>query len=396
MESETIATTTSTLPIVDPVPPTTPPELKPTKPPKLLYIFGGVAVILVSIALAITMFGQNSATNSTDGAAGGESSVAVKEGWPKYTNTRFFYELRIPPKWVEIKHSQLSGDLTLFNALDTATLEVTARKTITPLDEILALQDKDGGIKATSTREVKVGEYDALERNESWSAVGLQSLVTYVKIQDMYYAFTLTPASGKNALTNESIIRDYRASLASFRLTDTSQLGQDLRDYSSQKIDGLVFPPFSLKYPQSWVVKDEFVGKDTLITSIYRNNYEIRITQAPIGEAVCLFKDSPDFQGSSGDLRNKDYTEFTTGSGVIMRRYFNVNEGDKSTIFFCRKESDSPYFATPTDIGGIAYYVPAKFDLDIVKEMDEIVKSIAIVAASPSPETSASPSASTQ
>lgn len=378
----------------DPAAPLTPPTGIVKKPPKLLYILGGVAVILVSIALGITFFGKNSATSPAGGAVGDQSSVAIKEGWPKYINARFFYELAIPPKWTEIKHSPLSSDLTLFNALNTATLEITARKDLLSLDEILALQDKDGGIKPTSTRQVKVGEYDAIERNESWSAVGLQSLVTYIKIQDMYYAFTLTPAGGKNALTNESIIRDYHGVLESFRLTDTSQLGLDLKDYTSQKIDGLVFPPFSLKYPQSWVVKDEFVGKDTLITSVYRNNYEIRITQAPIGEAVCLFADSPDFQGSSGDLRNKEYTEFTTASGVVMRRYFNVNEGDKSTIFFCRKKEGSPYFSTPTDIGGIAYYVPAKFDQDIVKEMDTIVKSIMIVTPSPSPEASISASPS--
>jgi hypothetical protein len=231
-----------------------------------------------------------------------------------------------------------------------------------------------------------VGQYDGYERAESWPTMGLQVLTTYVKISDMLYTFTLIPAGDKNAITNESIIRDYRGSLASFRLTDTSRLGLDLKEYVSKKVEGLAFKSFSLKYPQTWVLTEN-VGENSLDVSIYRNNYELTISQKAVGGAVCLFSDSPAFEGSSGDLRSKQFVEFTTAGGAILRRYFNMNSGEKSTMFFCEKQADGPYFQTPLTIGGLVYNVPAKYDPDIIKEMDDIVKSMMPQVASSSAQT---------
>lgn len=378
MEPETVVVP----PTPTPEPPAPPvpakPSFLPKQPPKLLYIFGGVAVILFSIALGIVFFGKNG-NGDTSGGTSSSSTTQSQDttGWPKYNNVKNFYELAIPPKWVAIKRSPLEQDSVLFDAENTATLEINATKVMPTLDEYLSSQDDTNKsvIKSNKSSQVKVGSYDGYERAESWPTLGLQVVTTYVKISDMLYTFALIPAGDKSAVTNEAILRDYRSALSSFRLTDTTQLGLDLKTYTSQKVEGLSFPAFSLTYPQTWVASEQYVGKD-LIVSIYRNNYEIKITQAPVGTAVCLFKDSPDFQGSSGDLRGKDFTEFNTVDNTVMRRYFNKNEGDKSTMFFCRKEKDSPYFSTPTDIGGIVYYVPAKFDNDIIREMDEIVKSI--------------------
>jgi len=376
--------TPSSIPSTAPQTPQTP--FTPKKPPKLLYIFGGIAIILLSLAGGILMLGPKNNEGSVGTDTTSEEAAQIVSGWPKYNNKEYFYEIAIPPKWVELKTSPIHKEVSLFNILDTATLEIRAEKNLAGLEEYLSLHDEKNksAVKATKTNQVKVGDYEAFEREESWSQDALQGYTTYVKVSDMLYSFSLIPAGDKNAITNESILRDYRAMLASFRLTDTTKLGLDLKDYTSEKVVALNLPPFSLKYPQTWAVSEQYVGSDTFIASIYRNNYEIRITQAPVGGAVCLFSDSPDFQGSSGDLRNKQFTEFQTSDGTLMRRYFNANEGDKSTLFFCRKEKDSPYFSTPTDVGGIVYYVPAKFDDDIVKEMDNIVKSIIPVVASPS------------
>lgn len=392
MESEVV---TSSVPVVDPLPPTEPappsqpaPQAKfsPKKPPKLLYIFGGVAVILFSIALAIVFFGKGKTTTTSAPTSGGNSTAEEQTvGWPKYANTNFFYELAIPPKWAEIKHSPLHPEVAIFNAEDTATLEVTASKNTDSLDQYLTSQDEANKtiIKSVKSTQVKVGEYDGYERSESWPKVGLQGVTTYVKISDMVYIFTLSPAGNKNAITNDAILRSYRSSLASFRLTDTSQLGLDLKEYTSKKVDSLAFKSFSLKYPQTWVLTDK-TGENSLDVSIYRNNYELTISQKAIGGAVCLFSDSPAFEGSSGDLRSKQFAEFNTSSGAILRRYFNANSGDKSSMFFCEKQADGPYFQTPLTIGGLVYNVPAKYDADIIKEMDEIVKSITPAVASSS------------
>ncbi len=357
----------------------TPVGLTLKKPPKLLYLFGGLALILISLALGIIFFGKDK-TASPTGSSSSSANLEDSTAWPKYTNTEFFYELSIPPKWIEIAHSPLHPELALFNALDTATLEIIAQKNPLSLNDYLAAQDEANKdtIKPTKTSQVKVGQYDGYERAESWPKVGLQGIVTYIKVSDMLYTFTLNPAGGKNTITNESIIRSYRAALASFRLTDTSHLGLDLQEYTSPKIAGLAFKAFSLKYPQTWVLTEE-VGDNTLDVSIYRNNYELTISQKAVGGAVCLFSDSPAFEGSSGDLRNKQFAQFDTTSGAILRRYFNVNMGDKSSMFFCQKQADGPYFETPLTIGGLVYNVPAKYDPDIIKEMDEIVKSLVII-----------------
>jgi hypothetical protein len=358
-----------------------PPDAKRSgRPPKLLYLVGGLAVILLTVAMAISFLGRNSSTNTGNTTGSNATQTEDQTGWPKYANSAYFYEISVPPKWSEIKHSPLLSQQTLFNAEDIATLEVLAQKSTLTLDEYIASLDEANKdiVKPTKSTQIKVGQYDGYERAESWPKVGLQGFSTYTKISDMIYTFTLIPASTKNSITNELTIRDYHAVLASFRLTDTSQLGLDLKDYTSQKVGDLAFKVFSLKYPQTWVLTEK-IGENSLDISIYRNNYELTISQKAIGGAVCLFSDSPAFEGSSGDLRSKQFAEFNTSSGAILRRYFNANMGDKSSMFFCEKQEGGPYFQTPLSIGGLVYNVPAQYDPDIIKEMDDIVKSISIV-----------------
>jgi hypothetical protein len=357
-----------------------PPAFKPKSPPKLLYLFGGLAVILVSIAMAVVFFGSNKSSSPTSSSATTSSDSATDPTWPKYSNPANYYEISVSPKWTEIKRSPVHTDTAIFNLDGNGVLEMTALKTTESLDEYLSdfdTKNKDL-VKSKSSSQIKVGTYDGYERAESWPTTGLQVTTSYIKVADMLYTFTLIPPSGKNAVVNDTLLREYHSALASFRLTDTTKLGIDLKDYASKKIDGLSFKAFSFKYPQSWVTTEK-VGDKSLDVSIYRNNYEITISQKAIGGAVCLFSDSPAFEGSSGDLRSKQFSEFNTTGGAVLRRYFNANAGDKSTMFFCEKQTDGPYFQTPLSIGGLVYYVPAKYDADIIKEMDDIVKSITVV-----------------
>jgi len=373
-------------PIVDPAPPSAPADFSPKKPPKVLFLIGGVAIILVTLALAIVILGKGK--NGAPSATTQNTTTVDTTSWPKYTNNAYFYTLTLPPTWTEIKHSPLQGNIALFNVENTATLEITAQKIENPtLDDYLAAQNATSAatIKTTKTSQVKIGQYDGFERAESWSGEGVQVIATYSKIQDMLYTFTLIPAGSTNAITNDTMIRNYHAALASFTLTDSSQLGKDWQTYTSKPIAGLSFSPFTLSYPQTWTLSDNSTDK-MLSLAIYRDNYEIDISQKAVGTAVCLFSDSPAFEGSSGDLRDKQYAEFNTGSGTILRRYFNANSGDKSSMFFCEKQANGPYFQTPLTIGGLAYNVPAKYDSDIILEMDSIVKTITVVAPASSPK----------
>jgi len=365
-----------------PVPPieSTPPlPVAVKKPPRLLYLLGGVAAILVSLALGITFFSRS---NTQAPTSTGNDQVDAPPGYLTYANTPHFFSLAIPPKWHVVETSPDQSGKLIIQTDAPALMEVESFKAeFSTLDEYFSsLQD---GRSVSKSNPVKVGDHDGIERFESWPKTSVQPVITYAQIQDKIYIFRLLPAGGKNAISSESLLKDYRSVLATFNLTSTTSLGKDWVEYVTSKIDALAYPAFSLSHPQSWAVK-ESSENGTLTISIYRNNYEIKIYQAPVGGAVCLFKDSPAFQGSSGDLRNKEYTEFTTKNNLILRRYFNQNEGEKSTFFFCDKEAEGPYFTTPTDFGGVTYYVPAKYDINIIKEMDEIVKTFTSTTASAS------------
>ena len=371
---------------IDPAPPKTAADFIPKHPPKLIYALTGVIIIAVSLGLALSFFGKKSSTTSSSQASPAASSASLPSG-TVYTNPTYFYAITLPPTWTEIKHSPLLTNIALFNVEGVATLEITAVKTTDSLDNYLSFQDATtaGTIKSNSSSQVKVGSYDGYERMESWPKVGLQVVTTYAKVSDMLYTFALIPGAGKNAITSDAILRSYRSALATFTLTDPSQLGKDWQTYTTKSIAGLNYQPFTVSYPQTWTLTDSSDSK-SLALSIYRDNYEIAISQKAIGTAVCLFSDSPAFNGSSGDLRDKQYAEFNTNSGTTLRRYFNANMGDKSSMFFCEKQTDGPYFVTPLTIGGLVYNVPAKYDPDIIKEMDSIVKTISVVTtASPSP-----------
>lgn len=357
--------------------------------PRLPYLLGGVAAILVSLALGITFFSRSgqAPVRTSDSS----ETVDAPPGYVTYTNTPHFYALAVPPSWHLVETSPDQSGKLLVQTDAPAVLEIESFKAeYGSLDEYFSsLQD---GRTSSKSSPVKVGDYDAVEREESWPKTSLQPVITYAQIQDKLYIFRLLPALGKNAISSESLLKEYRAVLSTFKLTTTSELGQDWVSYTTSKVEGLSYPAITFTHPQSWAVTERSENKN-LIVSIYRNNYELSVTQAAVGGAVCLFKDSPDFTGSSGDLRNKEYTEFELKAGGFMRRYFNQNQGEKSTFYFCQKESASPYFATPTLFGGIVYYVPAKYDLNIIKEMDEILKTFSSAAPESSPSATATGSA---
>lgn len=362
--------------LTDPIPPQdsagpAAPSPFPKRATKLPYLLGGLTVILVTLALGLSFFGPR--RNQLPDASSGPASSVTGTGSTLYTNNPNFYALRLPPKWNVVETSPTQTGTVIIQPDAQAILTITSTRSNSSLDDYLAsLQD---GRTVTSSKPVKINDFEGIERSESWAQTGLEPLITYLKVQDQLYIFTLLPSGGSNALTNETLLRDYRTTLATFTLTSTANLGKDWQTYSTKKIAGLSFPSFSLRHPQSWAITEKSVGGG-LTVSLYRNNYEISITQAAVGSAVCLFKDSPPFEGSSGDLRNKAYIEFSLSDSLILRRYFNANAGEKSTFFFCGKQESDPYFQTPLSIGGLVYTVPAKYDEGIIKEMDEIVKTI--------------------
>lgn len=332
----------------------------PKKKFKFLWLLGGVAGVLVVIALGIMTIGGKSTKESTQ--SGGEAEVTTADN--VYQNKEYFYQLTLPPKWSAVTLSANDNATAMFMTSGDAMLSVAAVRQQGSLEAFLGLSDEEVGINIKKTSPIKVGTYDAVERYENWSDQGVEVIGAYVKIQDMIYSFNLLPTGEKNAVTNESLLREYRSVLASFRLTDTSNLG---KDWVTLDVEDWI----SINFPQNWK-SGEALGD----LKLYRDNYTIIITKVNTANSTCIFSDSPVVAGYAGDLRDKEYVEFVTDEGIFLRRYFKANQGDKTSLYFCGRAQGEAQYESPTPYGTISYLIPAKYDTDIVKEMDSIVKTL--------------------
>lgn len=334
-------------------------EVVPAKKKSPLFIAGIVAGALVLFALGIVIFGRKDVAQPT--ASGNSDSGQVADN--VYQNKEYFYQLTLPPKWSAVSVNASDQGTVMFTTSGDAMMSVTATRQQGSLEAFLGLSDEEAETNVEKTMPVKVGGYDGVERVENWSDQGVRVIGTYVKVQDMIYSFVLLPTGNKNAVTNETLLRQYRQLLASFRLTDPSALGKDWVDYAHAN--------WLIQYPQNWKI----IEKEDEV-KLYRDNYELVITQTTVPPSVCQFSDSPLTTGYAGDLRDKQFQEVTTKEGLTLRRYFKGNAGDKSNLYFCGKLEQEEQFRSPTIYGAIAYSVPAKFDEDILHEMDEIVKTL--------------------
>lgn len=332
----------------------------PAKKNKPLLIAGIVAGALVLFALGIVVFGRKDTVQPTTTDTGESEQV----GDNVYQNKEYFYQLTLPPKWSSVTLSANDNATAMFMTSGQAMLSVAAVRQQGSLEAFLGLSDEEAGINIKKTFPIKVGIYDAVERYENWSDQGVEVIGAYVKIQDMIYSFNLLPTDEKNAVTNESLLREYRSVLASFRITDTSSLG---KDWVTLDVEDWI----SISFPQNWK-SGEGLGD----LKLYRENYTIIITKVNTAKSTCIFSDSPVVAGYAGDLRDKEYVEFVTDEGIVLRRYFKSNLGDKTSLYFCGRAEGEAQYESPTPYGTISYLVPAKYDTDIVKEMDSIVKTL--------------------
>lgn len=340
------------------------PEVEvPIKQNKKLLLVGVVAGILVLLALGILVFGRKTSTPSltTDSSEAGNVADNI------YENKEYYYQLTLPPKWSAVSLTASDQGTVMFTTSGEAMMSVTAIKQLGSLEAFLGLSDEEAGTIIKKSMPIKIGGYDATERIESWIDQGVEVVGSYVKIQDMIYSFNMLPTGNKNAVTNETLLREYRSVLASFKLTDTANIGKDWVSYAGWG--------WQLMYPQNWkLVEQEKDGK--MGVKLYRDNYEITINQTGGESSVCQFADSEVAEGYAGDLRNKTYVELTTKEGLVLRRYFKNNMGDRTSLYFCGKRQEETQFVSPTYYGAIAYLIPAKYDEQIVKEMDNIILTI--------------------
>ncbi|OGM06087.1 hypothetical protein A2125_00555 [Candidatus Woesebacteria bacterium GWB1_43_5] len=203
--------------------------------------------------------------------------------------------------------------------------------------------------------------YATLQKFHIYAIQSKQDTSNFILITD----FSVLPNLENNNELTQQI-------LSTFKFTENSS---GLETFQSKKIENLSYPAVSINYPSGW--NKEVEESSRLRLTLSKNGYSIQITQDAWGGAACLFDDSPNFEGSSVDLRGKSYTELKINSGLIFRRYktdFTTN--NLATINFCQQESVSPYFVTPGIIASIQYSVPQNFNKTMLEEMDSIIKTI--------------------
>lgn len=144
--------------------------------------------------------------------------------------------------------------------------------------------------------------------------------------------------------------------------------------YTSIALLGNSMKRYSISYPITWERNVKRIGEISDELTLSNGEYSIVIYQAPMGGAGCIFEgDVPN--GPFGDYRNKKYTEFNSGIG-LLRRFDNTPPGISNTrIDFCQKLSDGS-FVLSTAIGGLTYKVPNNYNLTILLKMDEIIKTL--------------------
>jgi len=147
--------------------------------------------------------------------------------------------------------------------------------------------------------------------------------------------------------------------------------------YTSTKLTGVAFNPYSIQYPETWT-PDHKAAALTDTFTLTKGNAEIKIYQAPMGGGGCVFTgDMP--QGPMQDLRTTNYVEIATASEAVLRRFLstNPNNGSKIVYDFCGSNNGTDW-ATPTSFGIITYTSSTSFQDADLSEMDSILKTLQV------------------
>ncbi|MEI6690223.1 MAG: hypothetical protein WCL07_00575 [bacterium] len=353
----------------------------------MLGIFGGFMLVL-AVVLQIAISSSDAAKKAvpivTKSGPEITGTDTVTTDWPLYQDPYNSYEMQIHPTWSILDYTTNIESTKAFSLSDGVRLEISMAKTqadnvvayIAGLDASRATlwQGRPSRAVGKSTP-LRIGNYDGFERTELISATGEEYIVSYFMVNEDVFTFALIPTGKNKSIANQELVRQLHLAMTTFQITNIADRLGEWKQFKSESVSGLSYPAYTISFPATWAVTTKKTEGTSTLT-ISRNGYKIIISQAAVGNAVCLFKDSPSFQGSSGDLRTKDYTEYPSDQGYILRRYFKGNEGDNSIFLFCGKNETDTYFVTPLNIGGLNYAVPAKYDVGVLKEMDSIVKTL--------------------
>lgn len=192
----------------------------------------------------------------------------------------------------------------------------------------------------------------------------------------------------------KNVIDTYDRILSTFRFVEITAVKSNESTISSsrpgkmktlmQKAENTTFLSFWVEYPDSWIKEVKYLNSSNSNSNfsfnLSKNNHFISIVQTGMGGAMCLFDKDKDYAGPSEDFRKNAYTDLQTNLGFLRRAEIKDEANNKLRFAFCMDQrSNYGYFTIPLSIGALNYQVPTNFDPSIIREMDEIVKTIQII-----------------
>lgn len=149
-----------------------------------------------------------------------------------------------------------------------------------------------------------------------------------------------------------------------------------IKKYTSQKIPGLSFSAFSIEYPTDWEENIDSSSNQLELTLI-KSNHHIKIRQAPVGGAYCVYSDNPKIDGPAVDYTSRNFVEVQTPIGLLRRAQIPGPADNMLKLNFCVEDQDRPgYFLTGSKIGNIRFEIPQIPNVQLLQEMDNIIKTI--------------------
>jgi len=156
----------------------------------------------------------------------------------------------------------------------------------------------------------------------------------------------------------------------------------DFRTFKSDKLLGLAFPGFIIRYPKDWSIQNQrFDDKPTSKVTLKSNGHVLVIEQDSSESLFCLYDDQPDpEEGEFLDFRSSIYKEFVTSFGTLRRTEEKI--ANSKVYTYCEDFTtydtrfDKNNHKIPTSIGKIIIQGPSKPDLNTVNEMEEIIKTL--------------------
>jgi len=144
---------------------------------------------------------------------------------------------------------------------------------------------------------------------------------------------------------------------------------------------------YSLYYPSDWMLDDQSKDVDLYNDGKIQFRHDISISKGtyvfksynPLawGPGICMYPDSPPFDGPGGGDITENYVEVKGNDGTYRRPEQSTYQVPPSKLrwFICKKE-DNNAFTSVSVFGSTWYDTPPSYDKNMLIIMDQILESI--------------------